>query len=230
MGIHGWGGRPAGAAAGRDGTPPHSLEDARLQNAAYLLEGDLRWAQQIAVANAGAGPQAELCLRADGYDVYTTAYAGGDPLNINPAAYAAVAGSRVKSVHRGEEYAAGIQIAPPPAGTVACTADPARVAVAFRASGQPLFTDAELEYARQLGWEGLCVPAAGQTACTDYVPSTDCTGAAAQGAPLSEGPAQPPELPYGRIVVSWDPHTPSDSTGTQYLQLVEVDVYRTQAD
>jgi type II secretory pathway pseudopilin PulG len=118
-----------------------SVTARRLQNAAYLLEGDLRWAQQIAVANAGAGPQAELCLRADGYDVYTTAYAGGDPLNINPAAYAAVAGSRVKSVHRGEEYAAGIQIAPPPAGTVACTADPARVAVAFRASGQPLFTD-----------------------------------------------------------------------------------------
>jgi prepilin-type N-terminal cleavage/methylation domain-containing protein len=92
------------------------------------------------------------------------------------------------------------------------------------------WVQAELEYARQLGWEGLCVPAAGQTACTDYVPFTDCTGAAAQGAPLSEGPAQPPELPYGRIVVSWDPHTPSDSTETQYLQLVEVDVYRTQAD
>jgi hypothetical protein len=92
------------------------------------------------------------------------------------------------------------------------------------------WVQAQLEYARQLGWEGLCVPAQGQTSCTDYVPSTDCTGATAQGAPLSAGPAQPAEFPYGRIVVSWDPHTPSDSAGTQYLQLVEVDVYRTQAD
>jgi hypothetical protein len=88
---------------------------------------------------------------------------------------------------------------------------------------------AELEYARQLGYEGLCT----SSNCTLYVPFTDCTGAAAQGAPLSQGPVQPAEFPYGRVVVSWDPNTPVDSSttpATNYLQLVDVDLYRTQAD
>jgi hypothetical protein len=88
---------------------------------------------------------------------------------------------------------------------------------------------AELEYARQLGYEGMCSSAN----CTVYVPSTDCTGGQAQAAPFSEGPPQPAEFPYGRIVVSWDPNTPVDSgttPATQYLQLIEVDIYRTQAD
>jgi len=88
---------------------------------------------------------------------------------------------------------------------------------------------AELEYARQLGYEGLCA----SSSCTLYVPSTDCTGGTAQVAPLSEGPAQPTEFPYGRVVVSWDPNTPVDSSttpSTNYLQLVEVDLYRTSAD
>ena len=86
-----------------------------------------------------------------------------------------------------------------------------------------------LEYARQLGYEGLCA----SSTCNLYVPFTDCTGAATQGAPLSEGPAQPTEFPYGRVVVSWDPNTPVDSSttpSTNYLQLVEVDLYRTNAD
>jgi hypothetical protein len=88
---------------------------------------------------------------------------------------------------------------------------------------------AELEYARQLGYEGLCA----SSSCTLYVPFTDCTGAAAQGAPLSQGPGQPTEFPYGQVVVSWDPNTPVDASttpSTNYLQLVEVDLYRTQAD
>lgn len=88
---------------------------------------------------------------------------------------------------------------------------------------------AQLEFARQLGYEGMCNSAS----CTVYVPSTDCTGAQPQAAPFSEGPAQPAEFPYGRLVVTWDPNTPVDSSttpSTNYLQLVKVDVYRTQAD
>jgi hypothetical protein len=91
------------------------------------------------------------------------------------------------------------------------------------------WVQAELEYARQLGYEGMCISAS----CTVYVPSTDCTAAQTQGAPFSEGPSQPAEFPFGRIVVSWDPNTPTDASTTpvtSYLQLVEVDVYRTQAD
>ncbi len=91
------------------------------------------------------------------------------------------------------------------------------------------WVQAELEYARQLGYEGMCASAS----CTVYVPSTDCTGAQTQAAPFSEGPSQPAEFPFGRIVVSWDPNTPTDSSttpSTNYLQLVEVDVYRTQAE
>ncbi|HLW58327.1 MAG TPA: hypothetical protein VKV57_00210 [bacterium] len=88
---------------------------------------------------------------------------------------------------------------------------------------------AQMEYARQLGYEGLCA----SSNCTFYTPFTDCSGATPQSPPLSEGPAQPPELPYARIVVTWDPNTPVDSStnpATNYLQLIEVDLYRSQAD
>lgn len=118
-----------------------SVNKRRLQNAAYLLEGDLRLAQQTAIANSGTGPQVEFCFRSDGYDIYSTLYGGGDPLNIDPTTYTVAPGSRLKSVNSGQEYAAGIQIAPPAAGTVSCSADASRTAMAFRSSGQPVFGD-----------------------------------------------------------------------------------------
>lgn len=118
-----------------------SVSKRRLQNAAYLIEGDLRFAQQMAVANAGTEPQVEVCFRSDGYDLYSTSYGGNDPLNIDLTSYTVTQGSPFKSVNRGQEYAAGIQITPPNAGTVACSADATRTAVAFRSSGQPIFGD-----------------------------------------------------------------------------------------
>jgi prepilin-type N-terminal cleavage/methylation domain-containing protein len=118
-----------------------SVAKRRLQNAAYLLEADLRWAQQMAVANGGSGPQVEVCFRSDGYDIYSTVYSGGDVLNIDPTNYIPTVGSRFKSANSGQEYATGIQLVPPNVGTVPCTLDATRVAVAFRASGQPIFTD-----------------------------------------------------------------------------------------
>jgi len=118
-----------------------SVAKRRLQNGAYLIEADLRLAQQMAIANGGTGPQVELCFRSNGYDVYSTQYGGGDPLNVDPTNYTVIQGSRFKSVNMGQEYAAGIQITPPTAGTVTCSADATRTAIAFRSSGQPLFND-----------------------------------------------------------------------------------------
>ena len=117
-----------------------SVTKRRLQNAAYLLEADLRWAQQTAVANSGTGPQAELCFRSGGYDVYSTVYSG-DVLNIDPSKYTPAVGSRYKSVNAGQEYASGVRFTLPATGTVACTLDATRSAIAFRASGQPVFSD-----------------------------------------------------------------------------------------
>ena len=96
------------------------------------------------------------------------------------------------------------------------------------------WVQAELEYATQLGYQGLCdASTPGFPTCVLYVPSTTCTGRVSQTSPLSQGPPQPPEFPYGRIAISWDPHSPVDSTmipPIPYLQLVEVDAYRTRAD
>jgi type II secretory pathway pseudopilin PulG len=112
-----------------------SVTRRRVQNAAYLLEGDLRFTQQTAVSTGGNGPQAELCLRADGYDIYTTAYQ--DPVGRATR----VAGAKVKSVNAGQEYASGIQVTPDNTATYACTADGTRNALVYLASGAPEFPD-----------------------------------------------------------------------------------------
>jgi type II secretory pathway pseudopilin PulG len=112
-----------------------SITRRRVQNAAYLLEGDLRLTQQTAVSQSGNGPQAELCLRANGYDIYTTAYQ--DPV----ARATPVAGAKVKAVNAGQEYASGVQYAPDNTATYACTADSTRNALVYLASGAPEFPD-----------------------------------------------------------------------------------------
>jgi len=112
-----------------------SITKRRIQNAAYLIEGDLRFAQQTAVATAGQGPQAELCLRSTGYDIYTVVYQ--DPVGRSTPA----PGSIVKRVNAGQEYAGGIQITPDGFATYACTADGTRKAIVFLASGAPEFPD-----------------------------------------------------------------------------------------
>jgi len=112
-----------------------SLSKRRLQNAAYLIEGDLRLAQQAAVAGAGTGPQAEFCLRPDGYDIYTVVYQ--DPAGRTSP----VVGNRIKTANAGQEYQSGIQITPDAMGAVACTVDATRQAIAFLATGAPNFPD-----------------------------------------------------------------------------------------
>jgi type II secretory pathway pseudopilin PulG len=112
-----------------------SVTRRRVQNAAYLLEGDLRLTQQTAVSTAGNGPQAELCLRANGYDVYTTVYQ--DPVSRATR----VTGAKVKTVNAGQEYANGVQVTPDATATYACTADGTRSALVYLASGAPEFPD-----------------------------------------------------------------------------------------
>jgi type II secretory pathway pseudopilin PulG len=112
-----------------------SITRRRVQNAAYLLEGDLRLTQQTAISTSGNGPQAELCLRNDGYDVYTVVYQ--DPVGRSSP----VAGARVKAVNAGQEFANGIQITPDASATYACTADNSRKAVVYQGSGSPEFPD-----------------------------------------------------------------------------------------
>ncbi len=112
-----------------------SITTRRLQNAAYLVEGDLRFTQQTAVSRAGGGPQAELCLRPDGYDIYPVVYQ--DPIGrTSPSA-----GGTIKRVNAGAEYANGVQLTPDASGTYACTMDPSRQAIVFLATGTPKFPD-----------------------------------------------------------------------------------------
>jgi type II secretory pathway pseudopilin PulG len=112
-----------------------SITRRRVQNAAYLLEGDLRLTQQTAISTSGNGPQAELCLRSGGYDIYTVVYQ--DPVGRSTP----VSGGKVKTVNAGQEYASGIQIAPDATATYACTADNARKALVYQGSGSPAFPD-----------------------------------------------------------------------------------------
>jgi type II secretory pathway pseudopilin PulG len=112
-----------------------SVTKRRIQNAAYLIEGDLRFTQQTAVSTAGKGPQAELCLRPDGYDIYTVIYQ--DPVGRTTP----VSGTALKRVNAGQEYAGGIQVTPDASATYACTADGTHQAIVFLASGAPEFPD-----------------------------------------------------------------------------------------
>lgn len=94
------------------------------------------------------------------------------------------------------------------------------------------WVQAELEYAKQLGYGGGCA----SPPCTIWVQmsngsiqvSTNNCGTWASGVvPFSEGPALPAtEFPQGRIVITTDPNTPTDPyTGATYLQDIEVDIF-----
>lgn len=112
-----------------------SMTRRRVINAAYLLEGDLRLTQQTAVSTSGNGPQAELCLRSNGYDIYTVVYQ--DPIGRTTPA----AGAKVKSVTAGQDYASGVSFTPDGTATYTCTADNTLKALVFLASGAPELPD-----------------------------------------------------------------------------------------
>ena len=94
------------------------------------------------------------------------------------------------------------------------------------------WVQAELEYAKQLGYGGGCAT----PPCTIWVQmsgsnvqvSTDnCATWATGVVPFSEGPALPvADFPQGRIVITADPNTPTDPySGATYLQDIEVDIF-----
>jgi len=123
--------------AGAFSTWQGTLSRRRLQNAVFLLESDLRLANQAATANAGEGPRVEVCFRSSGYDIYPIVYE--DPMVRTTT----VAGPRIKSASAGAEYGTGVQIAIPDSeAIITCTADAALGAVGFLATGAPQFGDA----------------------------------------------------------------------------------------
>ncbi len=105
----------------------------QLQNAAFLVQGDLRLAQQTAIAQSGDGPRVEVCLRPDGYDIYRVAFrspADRDPTDV-------VSGATVKVANVGGEYRDGIAVVLLPGGAPCLIApnDESRVALGFSGSG-----------------------------------------------------------------------------------------------
>jgi hypothetical protein len=112
-----------------------SLTRWRVHSAAHLLERDLRLTRQTALAASGNGSQAELCLRSNGYDVYTIAHqARAGQSTQGP-------GIKIKSATAGQEYARGIEITADATATYTCTADVSRRAFVYLASGAPKFPD-----------------------------------------------------------------------------------------
>ncbi|MDR7521127.1 MAG: GspH/FimT family pseudopilin [Armatimonadota bacterium] len=109
------------------------LADRSLQNAAHLIQADLRLAQQTAVSRAGRGPRVEVCFRQNGYDIYAVDYV--DPIEQDPAQVQV--GATIKVANAGQEYAAGINVAVPPAVSGPCQIDATRRAVIFAGSGAP---------------------------------------------------------------------------------------------
>lgn len=93
------------------------------------------------------------------------------------------------------------------------------------------WVQAELEYAKQLGYGGGCASAP----CTIWVQmsggsiqvsTNNCSTWAAGVAPFSYGPALPTNFLEGRIVITTDPNTPKDPySGSNYLQDIEVDIF-----
>ncbi|MDI6773231.1 MAG: hypothetical protein QME77_11695 [bacterium] len=133
----------------------------QLQNAAFLLQGDLRLAQQAAIAQSGDGPRVEVCLRPNGYDIYRVAFSS--PVDRNPDEV--VLGPTVKVANAGQEYHGGIEMNLTPGG-FACLIDgervAERVALAFAGSGaQP----DGVRRSVQLGFRG-------QTLIVDVEPET----------------------------------------------------------
>lgn len=113
-----------------------------MRNAAHLIQGDLRLAQQTAVARAGSGPAVEMCFLVtgstlDGYDVYPIEFT--DRLNRAGSQV----GGTMKVARAGRHFRAGLTVTFEAGLIRACLADPGRVAVAFSGDGAAMLSDAD---------------------------------------------------------------------------------------
>ena len=114
------------------------MSDRALQNAAYLIQADLRFAQQAAVSRAGAGPRVEVCFLPSGYEIYAVDYL--DSVARDPAQLGV--GSILKVAGAGGAYRAGTTITVDPAATDACLRNVAQQALRFLGNGAPRFDNA----------------------------------------------------------------------------------------
>lgn len=112
------------------------LADRALQNAAHLIQGDLRLTQQAAVSRAGSGPEVEMCFSSTGYEVYAVNYVNAvDRTGAQPAS------ATLKTAVAGEEYRAGISVSPAVTATDSCLrypSDATRRAIVFSGAGAPI--------------------------------------------------------------------------------------------
>jgi prepilin-type N-terminal cleavage/methylation domain-containing protein len=111
------------------------LSDRALQNAAYLIQSDLRLGQQAAISRAGNGPRVEMCFAPTGYEVYAVDYT--DVVNRTGAAV----GVTLKSATAGKAWRAGIAITPDASAVDPCLADAALSGIVFSGAGVPISFD-----------------------------------------------------------------------------------------
>jgi type II secretory pathway pseudopilin PulG len=111
------------------------LADRALQNAAYLIQEDLRLAQQAAISRAGNGPRVEMCFGPTGYEIYAVDYS--DIVNRTGAQV----GSTLKAATAGEAWRSGIAIAPDATATDPCLSGAALGAIVFSGAGIPISFD-----------------------------------------------------------------------------------------
>ncbi len=119
------------------------LADRALKNAAFLLQGDFRLAQNVAISAAGASPVVEVCFADDnsGYQIYTVDYV--DQLARDDTDL--TRGRTVKVATRGGNYDQGIAVAVEPSAVQVSLLGPATCnrALVLGSSGRPeSFADA----------------------------------------------------------------------------------------
>jgi len=113
------------------------VADRTLQGAAHLIQGDLRLAQQTAIARAGSGPRVEFCLHAGGYEVYPVNY------DDTVARTGATAGAVIKRAAMGHELRGGIALTITPTPPDACAAPFSGQAILFSGAGTPVAAGAQ---------------------------------------------------------------------------------------
>jgi len=111
------------------------LADRSLQNAAHLIQGDLRLAQQEAVARAGSGSRVEMCFRSNGFNLYAVDYQ--DSIGRTGAQI----GEAIKVANAGAEYASGITVTVDATASDPCLVDASRQAIVFSSGGTPISFD-----------------------------------------------------------------------------------------
>jgi len=111
------------------------LADRALQNAAYLIQADLRLAQQSGVSRAGNGPRVEMCFAPTGYQIYAVDYT--DLVNRTGAAV----GSTIKTATAGQAWRSGILVTPEATATDPCLTNAGLRAIVFSSAGTPISFD-----------------------------------------------------------------------------------------